>query len=212
MRLTPDMCELIGAIIGDGNIYKNNYVDITGDKNLDLEYLRRRLLPIVKEQLKYVPKIGPGSRSIRLRINNRKFTFFLNNLGIKSGKGKSQTVIIPSKISENWRLAKACIRGIMDTDGCLSFDKRRVYRTPYLRIILHIKNRDLIYQIYSILESRGFAPTYSTQVAYNGRMHTLYLSGKEQVLKYIKDIGFSNKRHILKTRRLIYKQAPVTQW
>lgn len=207
------MAELIGAIIGDGNIYKNNYVDITGDKNLDLDYFRHRLLPIVENVIAYTPKIGPASKAVRLRINNRKFTFFLNGLGIKSGKGKSTTVMIPLQIFTNWNLAKACIRGIIDTDGCLSFDKRKVYRTPYPRIILHIKNKNLSLQVRALLNLHGYNTTYSTQMAYNGEMYTVYLSGKEQVLKYIKEISFANSRHLFKAQRLIDKvNAPVTQW
>lgn len=202
MKLSPNMAELIGAIIGDGNIYKNRYVEISGDKVLDSDYFKWKLLPIVVNELSYTPRIRTGSFGIHLRINNKKFTIFLNNLGIQSGKGKAYDVLIPKLISQNWKLSKACIRGIIDTDGCLSFDKRKVYKTPYPRIILHIRNRGLSLQLYRLFKANGFKATLSKQMTPWGEAHTVYLNGKTQVLKYIKEIGFSNNRH-LKTGNLL---------
>lgn len=199
MELTHDMAELIGAIIGDGNIYKNRYVEISGDKKLDIDYFEQKLLPIIVSELSYTPLIRTGSFGVHLRINNKEFTIFLNSLGIQSGKGKTYNVLIPKIISTDWELSKACIRGIIDTDGCLPFDKRKIYKTPYPRIILHIRNRGLCLQIYQLFLSNGFKPTLSRQMTPFGEAYTVYLSGKAQVLKYIEEVGFSNSRH-LKTR------------
>lgn len=196
------MCELIGVIIGDGNIYKNRYVEISGDKKLDLNYYKRRLQPIIKKELSYTPLISTGPFGIRLRINNKKFTIFLNSLGIQSGKGKAYNVMIPEPISKTWKLSKACIRGIIDTDGCLSFDKRDVYKTPYPRIMLHIRNKGLSRQIYELLLSKEYKPTFSKQMTPFGEAYMVYLSGKKQVLKYVSEIGFSNDRHLLKVKNI----------
>ncbi len=202
MQISLDMCELIGAIIGNGNVYKNRYVEISGDGKLDLNYFKQKLLPIIQKELSYNPSIRTGSFGVRLRINNKNFTIFLNNLGIQSGEGKTYNVIIPTTISDDWELSKACIRGIIDTDGCLSFDKRKTYKTPYPRIILHIRNKRLSWQLYKLFLSNGYKPTFSKQMTPWGEAYTVYLSGKEQVLKYIKDIGFSNSRHLLKTKNV----------
>jgi hypothetical protein len=203
MDLSHQMAELIGAIIGDGNIYKNRYVEISGDRNLDIDYYKNKLLPIIVKELYYIPSIRTGSFGVRLRINNKKFTLFLNNLGIQSGRGKTYKVLIPNIICQNWELSKSCIRGIIDTNGCLSFDKRKIYKTPYPRIILHLRNKKLCLQIYKLLLSKGFKPTLSKQVTKYGKAHTVYLNGKVQVLKYIKDIGFSNSRHSKKGALLL---------
>lgn len=208
MKLTCDMAELIGAIIGDGNIYKNRYVEISGDRKLDINYFKQKLLPIIVRELSYTPSIRTGSFGVHLRINNKKFTIFLNNLGIQSGKGKTYNVLIPKIISKNWELSKACIRGIIDADGCLSFDKRKIYKTPYPRIILHIRNRGLCLQIYQLFLSRNFYPTLSNQMTPFGRAYTVYLNGKVQVLKYMEEIGFSNSRHLKERESLIMQTMP----
>ncbi len=210
MKISYNMSELIGAIIGDGNIYKNRYVEISGDSKLDMAYFKQNLLPIIENELSYVPSIRMGLFGVRLRINNKKFTIFLNNLGIRSGKGKAANITIPKTISKDWNLSKACIRGIIDTDGCLSFDKRKVYKEPYPRIILHVKSRRLVYQIRRLLSTNGYKPTISKQMTLHGEMHWVYLNGKEQVYKYIKEIGFSNNRHLFKAREIIMEYvAPV---
>ena len=59
MNLTAEMCELIGAIIGDGNIYDRRicYVEITGHPSEDLLYFKKRLIKFVENELNYTPKI-----------------------------------------------------------------------------------------------------------------------------------------------------------
>ncbi len=211
MKISEEMSELIGAIIGDGNIYKNRYVEISGDRILDLDYFKQRLSPIIRKELSYTPFIRTGPFGVRLRINNKNFTFFLNKLGIQSGKGKTYNVRIPTVISKSRKRSKACIRGIIDTDGCLAFDKRRVYRTPYPRILLHIRNRGLSIQLYQIFLAKGFKPTFSIHNTRFGEAYTVYLNGRVQVLKYIKEIGFSNNRHLKVNGSLLYNHASVAQ-
>ena len=111
MVISNDRSELIGATIGDGNIYDHNgrpcWVEITGDAHKDRDYFERRL-----------------------------------------------------------------------------------YEIPYPRIILHIRNERLSLQVYNLLQSHGYNPTFSRVASPHGEGQIVYLSGREQILKYMRDIGF----------------------
>ena len=215
LKLSREVSELIGAIIGDGNIYsaKKKWVEITGNRYEDRHYFQNVLARLIKLTLSYNARIYFRSDAIRLRIFKSTFVDYLKFLGIPSGRGKSLTVLIPAKIRMDWKLAKSCIRGIYDTDGSLTFDKRPTYARPYPRVVLHVSNFGLMNQLSDILSDKKFNPKLSYKES------SLYLNGKTQVKLYLSTIGFSNIKHLNRLKRyypeflpLNSANAPVTQW
>lgn len=198
MKLTPAMSELVGAIIGDGNIYarKGFWVELTGDLNNDRGYIRKCIGPIVKKELNYNPHIFRRPNSLNLRIYSKEFVNYLKDLGIPTGEGKGKTVMIPTRICKDWSLTRNCIRGIIDTDGSVTFDKREAYLRPYPRIALHINNHNLRKQLGNILSTNNFNATISEKEG------TLYLNGIEQIKLFLCKIGFSNMKHIRRLRKV----------
>ena len=60
MPLSEELCEFVGAVIGDGftNVYGHLYqTQITGDKVLDFKYYFDRLKPICEKIFNITPKI-----------------------------------------------------------------------------------------------------------------------------------------------------------
>ncbi|HVA83260.1 MAG TPA: LAGLIDADG family homing endonuclease [Candidatus Aquilonibacter sp.] len=190
------MSELIGAIIGDGNLYeKGSWVEITGNAREDLDYFNK-LAKIIKKELNYSAHIFFRPDSIKLRVYKKEFIEYLKTLDIPTGRGKSLHVLIPSRICKKWELANACIRGIYDTDGSVTFDKRKIYVLPYPRVVLHINNVKLMEQISGLLSSRcGFRPLISYKES------SLYLNGLNQVKLFLNEIGFSNDKHLIRINR-----------
>ncbi|MBN2331077.1 MAG: hypothetical protein JXC85_04625 [Candidatus Aenigmarchaeota archaeon] len=197
MRIKPETCELIGAIIGDGNIYyKGNYVEIAGHPVLDEFYYNSFLKPLIISELGYYPKIRERYGAIRLRIDNKEFVLWLIGLGIPAGHGKFAKVVIPKKILVQFPdYSKYTIRGIFDTDGSVYYDKRKIYRKPYIRIEFHMDNRRLLNQISGILHQLKLKPRPCK------RKNSLYLNGYDEVKKFIITIGISNIRHINRIRK-----------
>ena len=191
MKLTNNMCELIGAIIGNGNIYdrRPSYVELSGHPTEDLIYFKKILTQLVINELSYNPRLFFHSSAVRIRISNKNFVIWLKSLGIPSGKFKFKRVLIPKKICISWKKTRNCIRGIFDTDGCVSFDKRPIYSQPYPRVVLHILNEDLLKQLYKILKDKKFNVTISKKES------SIYLNGFNEVRKFLIRIGFSNPRH-----------------
>lgn len=197
MKLSKNMSEIIGAIIGDGNIYDKSvsYVEITGNIKEDKIYFENYLKLLIEEELNYTPRIFLHGGALRLRINNTKFVSWVKELGIPDGQNKFKNVLLPKKILNNsWRVQKSCIRGIFDTDGGVYFDKRKIYSRPYIRIELHVFNNNLLSQIYDILKSKKLPVVQSL------KREALYFNGFENVKKFLENIGFSNPRHIEKIK------------
>jgi len=201
MRLTTSMCELIGAIIGDANLRdkKPCYVEFCLNPKEDREYTLNRLIPIVTQELDYSPNLFEREGGLRFRVSSKKFVEWLKSLGIPSGKGKCYKVTIPEAIIANgWESTKACIRGIVDTDGSVYFDLRSSYVSPYPRIELHMESRALLFQLKALLQPKF-------RVSLSVRKGCFWLNGKSMLQKYLQLVGFSNPRHL----RRIYRYYPT---
>ncbi|NQV09501.1 hypothetical protein HQ529_06655 [Candidatus Woesearchaeota archaeon] len=200
--LTSNLSELMGAFMGDGftNRYKRNYmIQYTGHATLDNEYLSKRITSIIKE-------ISPNSNpiftkkdnTVRLTIYSKEFFNLLTKrFGFVPGK-KAYTVIMPSEIinSKNDEIINSCIKGIFDTDGGIFFDKRKEYKKPYMRISLQMESKKLIKQIHSLLLKRKI----NSKITSDSRR--IQINGLINCKKFIKTIGFSNKRHTSKIKNI----------
>jgi intein/homing endonuclease len=202
MPLTSKLCEFIGAFIGDGftNRYGHNCMtQITGHKELDKDYYFNTLAPIIRllnPDANPIISIRPDA--IRLTINSREFHKLLSiRFCFPAGK-KTFSVKIPEEIinSNDLSLINACLRGIFDTDGCVAFDRRKAYTIPYIRIVLQMESRELIKQIHSLLQNQGINSTITND------LRKIQINGIENCRKFVKNIGFSNKRHLDKLKNL----------
>ena len=68
IKLTEDLCEVIGAFIGDGffNCYNNRtyQIEFSGDSRYDLEYYQQKIIPSFKA-------IAPGLNPHILKVKNK---------------------------------------------------------------------------------------------------------------------------------------------
>ena len=90
----------------------------------------------------------------------------------------------------------ATVRGIFDTDGCVFLDKRDPYKKPYPRITLQLSSQKLINQLENHL-SRNFK-LYVNRNNRDGYRNYIEIYGHGQLEMFLKQIGFSNKRHLSK--------------
>lgn len=215
LPLSESLCEFIGAIIGDGCIDghrtktgRSKYnIFITGNSDLDRDYLLKRISLIIEELFQKKPKVRYRlPRTLILSIYSKKiFMILTERFGFVPGN-KTYTASIPKEImvSED-RYIFATIRGLIDTDGCVYLDRRSIYRSPYPRIVFTTVSRGLFLQIKGFL-SKHFSIYAAEKRNLDGPFYEIVVYGQKQVSKWIKCIGFSNERHLRKLYLL--REAP----
>jgi len=205
IRLSNDLCEFIGAYIGDGSASKYNtkygmryHIQFSGHSKNDWGYYQNTIIPIAKKLFNIKPYVRTVGNSNILRVNfySKQLMQLLNErFNMPIGK-KSHTVTIPEEIlNSNEEYILSTIRGIFDTDGCVFIDKRKIYLNPYPRITLQMVSKPLYFQLKEILERY-----FNLYARINEKRQNTYIEvyGFIQIDKWMKLIGFSNVRHLSK--------------
>lgn len=183
-----DFAEFYGILLGDGCVYSNlNSFCISSDSLLDKHYVFSRVVPLIGKLFGEQPKtyFSKTERSIRIIFNRKLATRFLVRFGFPRGKKSSSEVKIPSEFQNNSELLKACIRGLVDTDGSIC-------PHPNSKIMLDLTTKmpDLLKSCFEAFVDLGLEPSLSQE--------GIYLYGEGKVGKYFKEIGSSNMKHRLK--------------
>ena len=119
---------------------------------------------------------------------------FFENLGFQT-KNKSKTSVIPEDILVNETFIAAAIRGLFDTDGSVFFDKRSIFKEPYIRMDLHLNNTQLIQQTHNLLQKLGIRSTITK------KRNKIQINGKMAIKTFMDKIGLSNSKHIIKIKK-----------
>lgn len=189
--------ELVGALIGDGHIHKKNskyYFGLTGNKVTDKEYFFTiaRLIEIVWGKKVRVFESGGG---LRIRVYSKRIVNRLINVfSLPFNAGKCYVVSIPSVLVYDFAQCKHVLRGIVDTDGSVFVsDKKGSPNYPSIEITT--VSEKLAIQIRTVLVSNGFRVANLRQ--YNSKLSVkpafkVCLYGKNNLKKWVEEIGFSN--------------------
>ncbi len=204
--INEKLAEFIGAVLGDGNItyYKKGkkigvyQIRIAGDLEKDKDYHLNHLKNICKEIFNLEAKEIISSHERFLNCSSKELVEFFIGMGLKSGnKIKNQTTI-PSWIWEKDSYIKACLKGLIDTDG--SIFKMSNKDPNLLRISFTNYNETLLEDTRKGFIKVGFSPS---KIILNKQF---FISKKSDISKYLKEIGFSNLKH---KERLKTLQSPM---
>lgn len=123
IKYTQDLSEFIGIMLGDGNIWKNR-VRIAFDKRnvFYVKYVFNLFKKVFNLELK--KEINEKTNQLYLYCNNLFVVEALLDFGLKRGDKIKNNVGIPEWIKNNKIYSKLCIRGLIDTDGCIYYSKR----------------------------------------------------------------------------------------
>lgn len=195
MKLSEELCEFIGAFIGDGftNKYGSSYMtQFTGHSKLDKAYYQNTITPIISELFNTPSYTTYDGNTMRVNIySKRLFEMLTQRFKLERGK-KVYTTKIPREIADTKKdLLFSTIRGIFDADGCLFLDEREVYKNPYPRITFQTASDPLYQQLKNILGKHFNLYTSKRK----NKRHYIEIYGHEQLKKWNELIGFSNKRH-----------------
>ncbi|MFH2028500.1 MAG: LAGLIDADG family homing endonuclease, partial [Nanoarchaeota archaeon] len=156
----------------------------------DGAYLKDYIKPLCTELFAVDPKIQnlPKNNETFVTIYSKKLVEFLNSIGLKSGDKIRNQIGIPSWVFENKNFLKVCLRGLIDTDG--SIFRMSNKDSHLLRINFTNHNKKLLNDARLAFIKLGFHPS---KIICNNK---IYISRKEDIVRYIKEIGFSNNKHI----------------
>ncbi|MBI5122934.1 hypothetical protein HZA75_03695 [Candidatus Roizmanbacteria bacterium] len=177
------LAEFVGICLGDGYISKYQTA-ITLNTNADKKYilylvdLINKLFPHVKVSI--IQKISENATDVR--INSKIVADFFRNMGIVPSNKK-----IPSWIFKKEEYKKACVRGLFDTEGSISFKiyTSNVGKSIYKQLNFRNIDKELMMFVRDTLISLNLKPTMTLK-------KSLYLSNHTSIDIFRKKIGFSN--------------------
>lgn len=185
------LAEFFGIMMGDGGINNPWQANITLNATKDASYGRytRKLIKdlFVIEPTYYQRK---NSNALVILVTGITIVEFLISKGLLRGDKLRQGLKIPDWILAKRSFKSACVRGLIDTDGCIYVHEHRVAGKIYRNIGLTFSSRsiELIFQVAAIFEEFGIVPHIS------GRGQDIYLYRAEAVERYLKVFGTSNER------------------
>lgn len=188
------LAEFVGIVLGDGNI-SDYAVRITLDSLSDKDYITYVSLLIMK-LFNVTPKIFKHKkfRAVDIVMHRKNIVDFCVTLGLKIGNKIKQNVDIPQWIKDNNDYSIACVRGLIDTDGCFF---RHSYmsngkRYSYIKIAFTNRNSSILKSVKEILINLGFC----VRMTKDG--DDIRIENKKDVARYLNVIGTSNLKFISK--------------
>lgn len=192
------LAEFVGIMLGDGGISRGQ-ITVTLGYSTDKEY-GKYVIKLIRKLFHYKASTYRSTDKdvLRIRASGVNLVKNLLTLGLVEGNKIKQQFDIPSWIQQKAEYIRACIRGMIDTDGCVHRKVRRErngieYRS--IGITFSSYSNPLQISLIKLFNSLGF------KVAISGK--TIYLCGKEQVRRYVKEIGFSNPKHMTRYQNFL---------
>lgn len=192
-----DLAELVGIILGDGNIHcfkkgkkvATYMLRIAGHKTDDYEYLTKHVWNIIQKQFSIAPKIDERkSKEMLIIVHSRQLVEYLIRIGLKPGDKIESQVGIPEWIKRNNTYLKACLRGLIDTDGCIYTLK------PHYPNLFQLSFKNYNKKLMKDTREAFLRLGYPISKISMGKQ--LYLTQQKFIRKFYKEIGFSNAKHI----------------
>ncbi len=217
---SAELAYFCGLLAGDGHIgireHKKDYhVELAGNPKDEKELYDDVVCPLVKKLFNIDVKPGQLQDTYGIRIRSIALVNYLTEvLGLPKNRKYNQ-LKIPEWVKRDRKLIMCYVRGLADTDFCLSLKKR--YKTqPYYPVITGVsKSKRFIEEVALVLEKfelkisrhydikvedvrfkKGFAIT-----------HRIYLYGHKQLIKWMQTIGFSSPKHLAKF--ILWKERNV---
>ncbi|HRH55978.1 MAG TPA: LAGLIDADG family homing endonuclease [Candidatus Paceibacterota bacterium] len=193
-RPSSALAELLGIFYGDGHIGEYQSTVVTSSET-DLEHAH-----FIKANIERLFGIQPSvyfrkdAKACLVVVSSKEFGSFMASMGMSPGSKIVNGIKIPQWIFTKRDYARALVRGLIDTDGCVYQDCHRVKGREYRSTCIAFTSAspELTSFVYEALRAEGYHPTVW------GRH--IRLRRRADVALYAKNIGFSNPKHLHKIR------------
>lgn len=197
-KITPELAEEMGMQFGDGFLSARKYeYRLKGNQNNEREYYSTYIKPLFKGLYNVDVNLKDFDRSFGFELCSKAiWEFKVKVLGIRPGKKEGISFPEILKIKDE-KILGGFLRGLFDTDGCLSFKSRYGYKNYYPVIDLALTTKKVIRETAKILSMLGFNP----RVYFNERYGKISINGIGAFIKYRKLIGWSSPKNLDKIKR-----------
>lgn len=191
------LAEFVGILLGDGGIAKRQVV-ITLHRYDDKEY-SEYVRQLVEKLFDVVPGkyIKNESLADNIVISRTELVYFcIEKLGLKVGNKVRQQVDVPVWIKDKKSYRVACLRGLVDTDGCVIKHRYTVKGKRYCYKKLSFTNASvpLLKFVFEILVELGMKP----RATKNGK--EVRLESQTDMERYYWIVGSNNPKHLNRWR------------
>jgi intein/homing endonuclease len=200
------LAEFLGILTGDGymNVYRNyDYIiEIAGNKESDKNFLKAHVTNLIKELFNINPSYieRHDQNTAYLRVRSKAIFNYLLNKEFKRGiKGN---IKVPEWVKNNKKFRLAFIKGLFDTDGCVSLKNKEGKKYPVAS--LASKSKPLLKDIKRFLELIGLKSCMFSYEESNERYKAptkvwkLEFNGHKRLNLWFEKIGSSNDRNLSK--------------
>lgn len=190
--LSVALAELTGIIMGDGGMTRYQ-LKITLHHKDDLAY-SKYVIALIKKLFSVTPRIHHRPKdSVNNIVVSRSelIRFLVEKIGLKTGNKVAQQIDIPDWIKKNKNLQRACVRGLVDTDGSVFTHTYKVNGKwyHYKKLVFSSRSRPLLSSVYAILKENGMRPRLIKD-------KEVRLDGENDVGRYFKLISSHNPKHL----------------
>lgn len=191
---SSELAEFVGIMLGDGGMTKYQ-VTITLHKSLDKDFITY-VKKLCKTLFGVAPKVYDHTNPINKNVQTICFSgvnivSFLVSIGLVIGNKVRQQARVPEWILGDNDYKMACLRGLVDTDGCIFTHKYRVGGKEYAYKKIAFTNRSLplLQFVHGTCLSLGMRPFMMSDV-------DVRLTSKRDVSRYMQIVGTNNPKHL----------------
>jgi hypothetical protein len=189
---SPELAEFIGIMLGDGGIAEYQ-ATITSNLHEEEDYAH-----FIAQQALELFGIGsrlqkrPDHGACSVVLSSRELVLHLQELGLVQGNKVEQQCAIPDWIFKDLELMRGCVRGLMDTDGCVYHHGYAINgkRYNYVKMTFASRSWPLMEGIQRIWRELGLTPGAVRKRGY------ISLSSDKEVRRYYEElVGTHNPYH-----------------
>lgn len=187
--VNQDLIELIGIILGDGNIqvYPEIWryrltITLNGiDESRYVEYVKLLLTRVFRQE----PNIDNTikGKGLLLAYYRKDIVESLINLGLVPGSKSLHQVGVPDIVLENLNFYKFCLKGLFDTDGSIEINKNKNFILSFSNI-----SAPLVSDFYKMCIKLNIIPSptiYQKKKRDGSIEHTTNIAKKDEVKKFL---------------------------
>lgn len=194
-KFSKELAEFAGIMLGDGGISKYQvYVTLHSRDDKDYsKFVNKLIKKLFKVPIrKFLRKEDSTIRLVISRISLVKFCVQKGSL--KIGNKIKQQVDIPRWIKNDKAYSIACLRGLIDTDGCvfihryMSDGKQYVYK----KVSFTSHSKPLLRSVLKILKNLNIGARITKT------WRDVRIDAQRDVKKYVEIVGFHNQKNLKK--------------